>query len=75
MTVQEYNNEFLPKIDRASSIITRMELAIEHMDIGDPGRKEVRRILALFNWSEEAKETILTALEYYREKEGIEKLE
>lgn len=75
MTVQEYNNTFLPEIDHASCFISRLELAVDHMDIGDPGRKEARRILELYGWDEEAKNTILTALKYYRIHEGIDKLE
>lgn len=32
MTVKEYNQEFLPKIQKAKEFITLFENAIEHMD-------------------------------------------
>ena len=75
MTVREYNKEFLPKIEHAQCFISRVELAIDHMDIGECGRNEVRRILGLYCWDKDTEKTILTALEYYRIHEGIEKLE
>ena len=32
MTIQEYNNDFLPKIERAIEFVTLFESAIRHMD-------------------------------------------
>lgn len=75
MTVKEYNKEFYPKISHAQYIIKMLEHIINHMDIGSEGQAEVHRILGIYGWSEEVRETILTALEYYRVHEGIEKLE
>lgn len=75
MTVQQYNDEFLPMIDTASCFISMLELEIDHMDKELVDTEEVRRIFKIYGWSEETKEIILKALEYYRQHEGIEKLE
>lgn len=74
MTVEEYNKEFYPKIRQASIAVKIMDSAIEHADISPFDQEKVRKSLALYNWSDEVKETILTALEYYRKHEGIDKM-
>lgn len=74
MTVKEYNKEFLPKIKKAKILIEMMDKIIDHMDIGEDGCNEVKRILKIYGYSDETKETIVKALEYYRIHEGIDKL-
>lgn len=74
MTVKEYNKEFLPKIKKARILIKMMDKIIDHMDIDEDGRNEVKRILKIYGYSDETKETIVKALEYYRIHEGIDKL-
>ena len=74
MTVKEYNKEFLPKIKKAKILIEMMDKIIDHMDIGEDGCYEVKRILKIYGYSDETKETIVKALEYYRIHEGIDKL-
>ena len=66
MTVKEYNKEFLPKIKKARILIEMMDKIIDHMDIDEDGRNEVKRILKIYGYSDETKETIVKALEYYR---------
>ena len=51
-----------------------MDKIIDHMDIGEDGCNEVKRILKIYGYSDETKETIVKALEYYRIHEGIDKL-
>ena len=51
-----------------------MDKIIDHMDIDEDGRNEVKRILKIYGYSDETKETIVKALEYYRIHEGIDKL-
>lgn len=75
MTVKEYNKEFLPKIEKAEMFILLFESAIEHMDENVVDKNEVRRHFELRCYSEEAKKTILTALNYYKEHEGLNKIE
>ena len=74
MTVKEYNKEFLPKIKKARILIKMMDKIIDHMDIDEDGRNEVKRILKIYGYSDETKETIVKELEYYRIHEGIDKL-
>lgn len=75
MTIKEYNKKFLPMIDTAAWFVSRLESAIDHTEIGKEAQEDVRKHMGLRGWSEETKQTILTALEYYRIHEGIEKLE
>lgn len=75
MTVKEYNKEFLPKIEKAEMFILLFESAIEHMDESVVNKDEVRRHFELRCYSEETKQTILTALNYYKEHEGLDKIE
>lgn len=72
MTVREYNKEFLPKIQRAREFINLFESAVRHMDEKTVNKDEVMKQFELRCWSEETKETILTALEYYKQKEGLD---
>lgn len=62
MTVRDYNEEFLPKIDTASVFIHSLNHAIAKTNDVD----ECMRQLGCIGWSEECKETIKIALEYYR---------
>lgn len=75
MTVKEYNNEFLPKIQRANEFIMLFESAIRHMDEKVVDKDEVMKQFEIRCWSEETKQTILTALSYYKRHEGLDKLE
>lgn len=76
MKVCEYNNEFLPKIDGAKMLVNNLELAIDHAEISKEDKTNIRKHLAIHAcWSEETKDTILKALEYYRIHEGTNKLE
>ena len=75
MTVKEYNQEFLPKIQRARELIVLFESAIQHMDEKTVNKDEVMKQFKLHCWSEETKETILTALSYYKQHEGLDKIE
>lgn len=75
MTVKEYNQEFLPKIQRARELIILFESAIQHMDEKTVNKDEVMKQFKIRCWSEETKETILTALSYYKQHEGLDKIE
>ena len=75
MTVKEYNNEFLPQIQRAREFINLFESTIQHMDEKTVDKDEVRKQFRIRCWSEETKETILTALSYYKQHEGLDKIE
>lgn len=75
MTAKEYNQEFLPKIQRANEFIMLFESAIRHMDEKLVDKSEVMRHFQLHCWSEETKQTILTALSYYKKHEGLNKIE
>lgn len=75
MTVREYNNEFLPKIQRAREFIVLFESAIQHMDEKTVDKDEVMQQFKLRCWSEETKDTLLTALSYYKNREGLDKVE
>lgn len=70
MTVKEYNESFLPKIDAATCVISNMENDLKKTN-DYPG---CMRELKLLGWSEETKQTILTAMEYYKKHEGLEKI-
>ena len=74
MTIKEYNQEFLPKIQRARELIMLFESAIQHMDEKTVDKNEVMKQFKLHCWSEETKETILTALSYYKQHEGLDKI-
>lgn len=75
MTVREYNNEFLPKIQRAREFIVLFDSAIRHMDAKTVDKDEVMKQFKLRCWSEETKETLLTALNYYKNREGLDKVD
>ena len=75
MTVKEYNTEFLPKIQIAREFINLFESAIQHMDEKKVDKDEVMKKFKIRCWSEETKETILTALSYYKRHEGLDKIE
>ena len=74
MNVTEYNKEFLPKIQRAKEFITLFESAVQHMDEKTVNKEEVMKQFRLRCWSEETKQTILTALSYYKKHEGLDRI-
>ena len=62
MTVQEYNKEFLPKIDHANGFICNLEHAMQKTNDYEESMNQLQCI----GWDEELKETIKVALEFYR---------
>lgn len=74
MTVREYNDNFLPRIERAKEFITLFESSINHMDDRLVDKNEVRKQFKIRCWSDETKQIILTALNYYQKREGLEKI-
>lgn len=62
MTVQEYNKEFLPIIDHANGFICNLEHAMQKTSDYEESMKQLQCI----GWDNELKETIKTALEFYR---------
>lgn len=74
MTVREYNHEFLPRIERAIEFVTLFDSSINHMNDALVDKSEVRKQFKIRCWSEETKQTILTALSYYKKCEGLEKI-
>ena len=74
MTVQEYNNDFLPRIERAKEFISLFESSIQHMDDKNVDKDEVKKQFKIRCWSNETKNTILDALHYYQQHEGLEKI-
>lgn len=74
MTVREYNDNFLPRIERAKEFITLFESSINHMDDRLVDKNEVRKQFKIRYWSDETKQIILTALNYYQKREGLEKI-
>lgn len=72
MTVQEYNYEFSPRIERAKEFVRLFESSIDHMDLSTVDKDEVRKQFRIRSWSEETKQTILTALSYYKKHEGLD---
>lgn len=75
MTVKEYNKKFLPKIEHAESFIRLFDNSIEHMDESKVDKTEVYRQFRIRGYSDETVQTILTALDYYRVHEGINKID
>lgn len=77
MTAQEYNHVFLPQINRAEEFVELFESSIEHMSdtrVDKDGKDEVRKQFQIRGWSEETRQVILTALEYYKCAEGLAKI-
>lgn len=72
MPVKYYNSTFLPMIDRARGFIDRFELIIDHMDKEKVDHDEVRRLFNLYGLNDELKEFIVTALEYYKQRNGLD---
>lgn len=62
MTVKEYNQDFLPKIDRAFGFVSNLDSSMYKTD----DRENVMHQLNCIGWSDECKETIKTALEMYQ---------
>ena len=74
MTTQEYNHVFLPQINRAEEFVELFESSIEHMSDTRVDKDEVRKQFQLRGWSEETRQVILAALEYYKCAEGLAKI-
>ena len=74
MTAQEYNHVFLPQINRAAEFVELFERRIEHMSDTRVDKDEVRKQFQTRGWSEETRQVILTALEYYKCAEGLAKI-
>lgn len=74
MTVEEYNRDFLPRIRRAKEFVSLFESSINHMDSSRVDKDEVRRQFKVRCWSDETKQMILTALDYHKRHEGLERL-
>ena len=74
MTAQEYNHVFLPRINRAKEFVELFESSIEHMSDTRVDKDEVRKQFRIRGWSEETRQVILTALEYYKCAEGLAKI-
>ena len=66
MTIKEYNTEFLPKIHKADEFVRSFESSIRHMDDTKVDKNEVLKQFKIRGYSEEAKNTISVALEFYR---------
>ena len=75
MTVEEYNRDFLPRVQRAREFVSLFESAINHMDDARVDKEEVRKQFRIRSWSEETKQTILIALAHYKKYEGLDKIE
>ena len=65
MTSKEYNQDFLPKIQRAKSFVQLLEYTVQQGDGSFVDKNEVRRNLQILGWSEEMRRTILDALTFY----------
>lgn len=74
MTAQEYNHVFLPQINRAEEFVELFESSIEHMSDTRVDKDDVRKQFQIRGWSEETRQVILTALEYYKCAEGLAKI-
>lgn len=66
MTIKEYNKEFLPKIYKADEFVRSFESSIRHMDDTKVDKDEVLKQFKIRGYSEEVKNTISVALEFYR---------
>ena len=76
MTAKEYNKDFEPRIHRAEEFVNFFESSIDHTSGLEPTvKEELLRQLKIHCWSEETRQTILTALEYYRYHEGLCKVD
>ena len=74
MTAKEYNHDFLPRINRAEEFVELFESSIEHMSETRVDKDEVRKQFQIRGWSEETRQVILAALEYYKCAEGLAKI-
>ena len=74
MTAQEYNHVFLPQINRAEEFVELFENSIEHMSETRVDKDEVSKQFRIRGWSEETRQVILAALEYYKCAEGLAKI-
>ena len=59
MTAQEYNHDFLPRINRAEEFVELFESSIEHMSETRVDKDEVRKQFRIRGWSEETRQVIL----------------
>ena len=62
MTIKEYNKQFFPKVNKAFCFISNLEHAAQKTD----NYEETMKQLSCIGWDEECKETIITALEFYK---------
>lgn len=58
--------EFYPKIKRAEIFVAQIDSSIEHAMVSDEAKAEIRRQFAILGWSDEVQQTILTALDVYK---------
>ena len=63
MTIKDYNTILYPRISCATVFVNGIEHAMQKTDNPD----EILKQLACIGWSDECKETILAALECYKE--------
>lgn len=68
------NHDFLPRINRAEEFVELFESSIEHMSETRVEKDEVRKQFRIRGWSEETRQVILAALEYYKCAEGLAKI-
>ena len=74
MQAEEYNHAFLPRINRAEECGECFQRSIEHMSDTRVDKDEVRKQFRIRGWSEETRQVILAALEYYKCAEGLAKI-
>ena len=60
--------------NRAEEFVELFESSIEHMSDTRVDKDEVRKQFQIRGWSEETRQVILTALEYYKCAEGLAKI-
>lgn len=63
MTIKDYNTILYPKISHATVFVNGIEHAIQKTNNPNETQKQFRCI----GWSDECKETILAALECYKQ--------
>lgn len=75
MTVNEYNKDFLPKINAAKLALTFIEQGLEKVKgISQDAYEQCRSELKYLGWDEEVKRIALEALDYYKIHEGVKKI-
>ena len=74
LKLKGYNHVFLPQINRAEEFVELFENSIEHMSETRVDKDEVCKQFRIRGWSEETRQVILAALEYYKCAEGLAKI-